>query len=135
MSRFALAAGLVVLLVVVGALASIPFLARGWAPTLGATEPITFNQTIGTIRGLGDIKWVDSSTVRIRLDLGGAGNRMTPRISLNMPDRAMEPVRLIVERLPDGRFEAVGTLPISGYWLLRIEVPEGWTDVGFRLPG
>jgi len=135
MSRLALAAWLVVLLAVVGALASIPFLAREWAPTLDATESIAFDQNIGTIRGVGDIEWVDPSTVRIRLDLGGAGNRMTPRISLNMPDHPMDPIRPSVERLPDGRFEAVGILPMSGYWLLRIEVPEGWTDIGFRLPG
>jgi len=134
MSRLALSVSLVVLLAVVAALASIPFLARERAPALGATEPIAFNQNIGTIRGLGDIEWVEPGTVRIRLDLGGAGDRMTPRLSLNMPDHAMEPVRPPVERLPDGRFEAVATLLMSGYWLLRIEVPEGWTDVGFRLP-
>lgn len=125
---------LLVLLLIVGALASIPFLARERAPAVGSAEPVVFDNELGRIRAVGDIELLEPGVVRIRLDLGAAGDRMIPQLILDMPEHAtMGPLRPAVDRLPDGRFEAIETLPMSGYWLLRIDASEGWTDIGFRL--
>ncbi len=125
---------ILVLVAVVGALASIPFLARERAPELSATEAITFSGELGSIRVAGEIALVEAGVVRILVDPGSGGSGAIPMLSLNMPEHEMQALTPPVQPLPNGRFEARATLPMSGYWQLVIGMPDGWTAFGFRLP-
>lgn len=125
---------LIILLGIAGTLASIPYMARERAPTLTEADPVAFSADLGGVWVTGNVEQVDRGSVRIRLELTPSGSQLIPRLALRMPERNMESLWPQVRPTGAGSYESRAILDMSGYWLMRIEASDGWTDVGFRLP-
>ncbi len=107
-------------------------------PEAGVTlrSEVAFKETVGpwTIEGIFKPAYSGTELEARVTDATGQPAPETYMLSgrLNMMDHAMQPVPLRVSRLEPGRYQASGSLFMSGHWEAILQLPQGIVRVKFR---
>lgn len=114
---------LIVLVLIVGALVSIPILIREPVPVARPGAPITLVKQGGPLSVSGQfIVERDARFAAVLVFPSGKQAPGQPRVLLEMPNSEMMPIEAQVSRVDDGRFAASGILHSFGRWSMTIEL-------------